>query len=140
MDRRSRVFPEAEFAEQRDTGAVSSVLIVDDHPAFRRGARRLVESLGYVVAGEAATGRGAVAAVERLRPDVVLLDVHLPDIDGFEVARRVASRSTGPRVVMVSSREPSDFGDRLPGPGVETFLSKSDLSGATLAAALTGES
>ena len=66
------------------------VLIVDDHPSFRASARKLLESEGYDVVGEAADGAGALEAAEQLHPDVVLLDVQLPDLDGFEVAKRLA--------------------------------------------------
>src|SRR4051812_11577948 len=66
-----------------------TVLIVDDHPSFRASARRMLEADGYYVVGELDNGDGVVAAVEQLNPEVVLLDVHLPDIDGFEVTRRL---------------------------------------------------
>src|SRR5437763_6772896 len=90
----------------------TTVLIVDDHPSFRSTARALLEAEGYVVVGEADDGASAVAAASELRPDVVLLDVQLPDFDGFEVAQRLRSSSNGavPRIVLTSSRDGSDFG------------------------------
>ena len=81
------------------------VLIVDDHDGFRASARALLEAEGFAVVGEAADGIGALAAVERLRPDVVLLDVQLPDLDGFAVAERLAAAPDPPRVVLISSRD-----------------------------------
>ena len=86
-----------------------TVLIVDDHPSFRASARILLEAEGFDVVGEAEDGMSALEAVKRLRPDVVLLDVALPDIDGFDVAARLAGHG-GPAVVLVSSRDPADFG------------------------------
>jgi DNA-binding NarL/FixJ family response regulator len=116
----------------------SSVLIVDDHKGFRVWARAFLEAQGYRVVGEAADGAEALSAVGRLRPDVVLLDVHLPDVDGFEVARRAAEAPEAPAVVLVSSRELVDFGRLVAESGVRGFISKVDLSGETLRAVLRG--
>lgn len=110
----------------------SSVLIVDDHKGFRVWARAFLEAQGYRVVGEAADGAEAIIAVGRLRPDVVLLDVHLPDLDGFEVARRIAEAAEAPAVVLVSSRELVEFGQRVAESGVRGFISKVDLSRETL--------
>ena len=115
----------------------SSVLIVDDHTGFRVWARAFLEAEGYRVVGEAADGFEAISAVRRLRPDVVLLDVHLPDLDGFEVARRVGEEPEAPAVVLVSSRELVEFGRRVAESGVHGFISKVELSGATLHAVLS---
>ena len=108
-----------------------TVLIVDDHPGFRRAARALLEAEGYLVVGESATGGGALEAVERFHPELVLLDVGLPDVDGLEVCRRLAG--TGPAVVLTSSRDASDYPgvDRI---GARGFIPKAELSGDTLAA------
>jgi DNA-binding NarL/FixJ family response regulator len=106
-----------------------SVLIVDDHGGFRAWARAFLEGEGYRVVGEAADGSEAIGAVRRLRPDVVLLDVHLPDVDGFEVARRLAGEPDAPVVVLVSSREVAEFGRRVAASGARGFISKMDLSG-----------
>ena len=113
----------------------TSVLIVDDHPSFRATARMLLEAEGYDVVGEAPDGLSAITAAHDLRPDVVLLDVNLPDIDGFEVAARLTN-GNGPTIVLVSSREGADFGPLVARSGARGFISKSDLSGAALAALL----
>jgi DNA-binding NarL/FixJ family response regulator len=110
-----------------------TVLIVDDHAGFRGFARRLLEAGGYTVVGEAADGAAALAAAEALRPEVVLLDIVLPDTDGFEVAERVAERNAKTIVVLTSSREASDFGERLERSPATGFIHKDDLSGGALA-------
>jgi DNA-binding NarL/FixJ family response regulator len=111
-----------------------TVLIVDDHPSFRSLARALLEAEGFAVVGEAEDGATAIAAVEALRPAVVLLDVQLPDLDGFEVAERLASRADAPAVVLVSTRTAAAYGVRLETTPACGFISKMSLSGAALAA------
>jgi DNA-binding NarL/FixJ family response regulator len=111
-----------------------SVLVVDDHAGFRRWARAFLEAEGYQVVGEAGDGATAVREAGRLRPEVMLLDVHLPDVDGFEVARRVGGGAGRPLIVLVSSRDPDDFGARIRTSGVRGFLAKADLSGPALEA------
>ena len=76
-----------------------TVLIVDDHPSFRTSARRMLETDGYEVVGEAADGGSAIDAVRELHPDVVLLDIRLPDVDGFQVAERLAANGAAPAIV-----------------------------------------
>ena len=114
-----------------------TVLIVDDHPSFRAAARRLLECEGYDVVGEAADGASAVDAARELHPDVVLLDVQLPDADGFEVARRLRSDDGGPAIVLTSSREASDFGTLVADCGALGFVPKGELCAGALAALLT---
>jgi DNA-binding NarL/FixJ family response regulator len=114
-----------------------TVLIVDDHPSFRSLARALLETEGFAVVGEAEDGAAAIAAVEALRPEVVLLDVQLPDLDGFEVAERLASRAEAPAVVLVSTRTAAAYGVRLETTSACGFISKTSLSGAALAALVT---
>ena len=111
-----------------------TVLIVDDHEAFRESASALLEAEGFAVLGEAADGGAAVVECERLRPDVVLLDIQLPDLDGFTVAERLAAAREPPAVVLISSREAESYGPRLDGAAAQGFISKRELSGAALAA------
>jgi CheY-like chemotaxis protein len=111
----------------------ATVLIVDDHPGFRAAARRLLELEGYVVVGEAEDGLTALDAAAALRPDFILLDVQLPDIDGFEVAERLSGQDRAPAVVLTSSREASDYGPCLASTPACGFLPKAELSAAGIA-------
>jgi DNA-binding NarL/FixJ family response regulator len=111
-----------------------TVLLVDDHAGFRASARSLLELDGFRVIGEAADAASALDLARELVPEVVLLDVGLPDASGFEVAVRLAgSRS---RVVLTSSRAQHDLGRRVQQSGALGFVSKDQLSGATLCALL----
>jgi DNA-binding NarL/FixJ family response regulator len=109
-----------------------SVLIVDDHPGFRRFGAKLLEAAGFTVIGEAEDGASALDAARRLRPDIVLLDVLLPDTDGFAVADELAADPSGPLVVLVSSRSAGELGTSLEASPARGFITKSDLSAATL--------
>jgi DNA-binding NarL/FixJ family response regulator len=111
----------------------ATVLIVDDHPTFRATARMLLESEGYVVVGEASDGEIALTQTARLHPDVVLLDVNLPGLSGFEVAERIMAANPAQAIILVSSRDPSDFGPLVCRCGARGFISKGELSGSTLA-------
>ncbi|MET0938431.1 MAG: response regulator transcription factor [Gaiellaceae bacterium] len=112
------------------------VLIVDDHDAFRATARRWLIAGGFDVVGEAADGAQALEAVTRLRPDVVLLDVQLPDSNGFEIAARLGSNSHRPDVVLTSSRDAAEFGGLVERSSARGFIPKAKLSGKRLAALL----
>jgi CheY-like chemotaxis protein len=116
-----------------DPDMPQTVLIVDDHAGFRGFARRLLEAGGYTVVGEAEDGASALAAVQELRPELVLLDVMLPDTDGFAVAERLAEDGEEPVVVLTSSREAADFGRRLERTPARGFIHKDELSGPALA-------
>jgi DNA-binding NarL/FixJ family response regulator len=110
-----------------------TLLIVDDHEEFRSFARTMLGDDGFEVAGEAEDGESALRAVERLHPDVVLLDVQLGEgIDGFEVARRISESADAPRVVLTSSREASDYGTRIAESRASGFLPKRELSSEAL--------
>ncbi len=114
-----------------------TVLIVDDHPSFRATAHALLEAEGFSVVGEAADGAEALAKAAELHPDLVLLDVQLPDVDGFEVARRLCANGSSPTVVLVSSRDAADYGDLIPSCGARGFVPKGELSGAAVRALLS---
>jgi two-component system nitrate/nitrite response regulator NarL len=109
------------------------VLIVDDHGDFRASARMLLEGEGFEVIGEAVNGSDAVIAVRDLSPDIVLLDVQLPDEDGFAIAERLAAAPRSPAVVLISSRDASAYGGRVARAAARGFIPKWALSGAALA-------
>jgi DNA-binding NarL/FixJ family response regulator len=109
-----------------------TLLIVDDHAAFRSTARALLECDGWNVVGEAYDGTSGIDAAHALRPDVVLLDVRLPDIDGFAVAERLTADRGGPAVIVTSSSDDPLYPDRALRTGACGFVSKHDLSGAAL--------
>lgn len=109
-----------------------TVVVVDDHAGFRSWARRLLEEDGLQVLGEAADGEGALRAVLRLQPELVLLDVQLPDMSGLEVARRLAALATPPVVVLTSTQDASDYGQGIERSAARGFIPKADLSGAAL--------
>ena len=112
--------------------SVTTVLIVDDHKAFRTSARHLLEADGLVVVGEAADGREALELTKALFPDVVLLDIQLPDIDGFMVARELQRRGDSAVIVLTSSRDAADYGESIAESGASGFVPKGDLSGAAI--------
>lgn len=112
-----------------------TVVIVDDHEGFRTRARELLESDGYDVIGESADTRSALSAVRSLRPDVVILDIQLPDGSGLDIARELLAHAGS--VVLISSRERSAYGGRVAESGAQGFVWKADLSGAAIAAVIT---
>jgi two-component system, NarL family, nitrate/nitrite response regulator NarL len=129
-----RASPDAIGAAQEDTGAVApttQVLVVDDHAGFRVFARAMLESAGFTVA-EAATGAEATEAARTASPRLVLLDIQLPDVDGFEVARRIAAAGDSPVIVLTSTRDASDYGGKIAASPAAGFLPKDELSGAAL--------
>jgi DNA-binding NarL/FixJ family response regulator len=113
-----------------------SVLIVDDHAPFRARARMVLEGDGFRVVGEAADGEAALAAAQRLRPEIVLLDVQLPDLDGFAVAERLAGEPEPPVVVLISSRGADAYRRRLRTSPARGFIAKAEFSGECLLALL----
>jgi two-component system response regulator EvgA len=108
------------------------VLIVDDHAGFRASARRMLEAAGFEVVAEAGTGADAMLAADVWKPELVLLDVHLPDIQGFDVAARLQMNGSAPAVVLTSSHDASDFGPLIETSGARGFIPKSELSGEAL--------
>jgi DNA-binding NarL/FixJ family response regulator len=113
---------------------MNTILIVDDNAGFRVQARALLLADGFDVVGESADGASGIEAARSLRPDLVLLDIGLPDVEGFEVARALAQDEPPPLVVLTSSREASAYGPRLAGSHVLGFIPKDELSGAAIRA------
>jgi DNA-binding NarL/FixJ family response regulator len=113
-----------------------TLYIVDDHRTFRQAARRVLETAGFDVVGEAEDGETAVDAIRRLDPEVVLLDVQLPGIDGFEVAAQLTANGHAPAIVLTSSRDQVDFGPLIEQSGARGFIPKADLSGPAIHALL----
>ena len=108
------------------------VVVADDAVLLREGIVKLLESEGFDVVGEAEDGEAALAAARELEPDVVLLDIQLPDIDGLEVAERLFAMG-GPAVVLTSTRDESDFGSQLQESGARGFVPKGELSAERIA-------
>jgi DNA-binding NarL/FixJ family response regulator len=106
-----------------------TVVIVDDHPSFRASAKAILQCEGFDVVGEAEDGASALAAVRDLRPDVLLLDVQLPDMNGFDVCKLLPQNGAGPAVVLVSSRDAADYGGLIEESGARGFIAKDELSG-----------
>jgi CheY-like chemotaxis protein len=114
-----------------------TVLIVDDHATFRLTARLLLESEGFTIVGEAEDGMTALRKARELDPELILLDVNLPDTDGFDVAARLTGSEDAPMIVLTSSRDGADFGPLIERSGARGFIPKAELSGERLRA-LTG--
>jgi DNA-binding NarL/FixJ family response regulator len=110
-----------------------TVVIVDDHPSFRASARAMLEAGGFEVIAEAADGSTALELLHRLRPDVVLLDVQLPDMSGFDVCVECGDVEET-AVILVSSRDGADFGDLIERCGARGFIPKAELTGEAVAA------
>jgi DNA-binding NarL/FixJ family response regulator len=108
------------------------VLVVDDHAGFLTCARELLEAEGFEVVGEAEDGASALARAAELHPELVLLDVQLPDLDGFEVAERLLAVTPDLDIVLVSSRDRSSYGPLVEQSGARGFVSKGDLSGESI--------
>ena len=112
------------------------VLIVDDNGAFRAAARQLLERAGFTVVSEAESGAGAVEQAKVHSPGVAIVDVQLPDFDGFEVAERLAKLDIPPRVILISSLDGEDFGALVAGSSALGFVPKAELSASLINALL----
>ena len=131
------VFPGIHLFVTIESAMANRVIIVDDHPSFRATAKELLVAEGFEVVGEAADGRSAFEAIMELKPDLVLLDVQLPDTDGFKIATELCKHNgSGPIVVLTSSRDAADFGPLVGQCGASAFVPKAELSGAALHAVL----
>jgi DNA-binding NarL/FixJ family response regulator len=117
------------LGKRQDAAMAMTVLIVDDHPTFRSFARELLEIEGFEVIEEAEDGASAIERATSLRPDLVLLDVQLPDHTGFEVAKRLRAGGVPSAIVLTSSRDASSYGDQVHSSGAVGFIPKGELSG-----------
>jgi DNA-binding NarL/FixJ family response regulator len=115
------------------------IVIVDDDPTFLAAVRVLLEAHGFDVVGEASNGLDGVAAAVGLRPDLVLVDVGLPDMDGFDVVERIADDGDAPPVVLTSIRSADDFGGLIETSRARAFITKADISAEALAGLLDGQ-
>jgi two-component system, NarL family, nitrate/nitrite response regulator NarL len=113
---------------------MATIVIIDDDPRFRSQARELLAADGFSVIGEAGDGATGIEAAQTLRPDFVLLDVGLPDVEGFEVARVLAVDGPPPYVVLTSSRDARAYGRRLASATVLGFIPKERISGPAIRA------
>jgi DNA-binding NarL/FixJ family response regulator len=109
-----------------------TVVIVDDNDRFRGRMRMLLDCQGYEVIGEAGDGASGERLVREMRPDVTLLDVQLPDTDGFALAERLRAEGNDTSVVMISTRDASDYGGAVAACGALGFIAKSELGGEAL--------
>jgi DNA-binding NarL/FixJ family response regulator len=119
-----------------DRPVATTVLIVDDHAGFRLAARALLERQGFEVVGEAGDGASGIRAAAELAP-VVLLDVQLPDLDGFDVAARLARLKPAPAVLLTSTRDSSEFGQLIAGSTARGFIPKAEITGARISSLLS---
>jgi two-component system chemotaxis response regulator CheY len=122
------------MATSRDVSSSETVLIVDDHDGFRLSLRRMLEREGYAVVGEAIDGMSAISEAARLRPDIALVDVRLPDIDGFAVSSAIRAAGSARSILLISTRPRADHGARLDSSGADGFIEKSELTARSIAA------
>jgi two-component system response regulator EvgA len=113
------------------------VLIIDDNPDFRTAARQLLERHGFAVVAEAETGNSGIERAKEHRPDLVLVDVQLPDVDGFEVAERLSRLEVPVDVILTSSLDGTDFGTLVAGSSALGFVPKAELSASAIEALLS---
>jgi DNA-binding NarL/FixJ family response regulator len=118
---------------------VATVLLVDDHAGFRAQARVLLANAGFDVVAEAEDAAGALETARSLRPEVILLDVQLPDGNGFDLARAILDGDDPPIVILISSREAADYGTQIDQSGARGFISKAELSVGAITALVRGD-
>jgi CheY-like chemotaxis protein len=112
------------------------VLIVDDNSAFRAAARQLLERGRFVVAAEAGDGVEGLRAAKEHTPDLAIVDVQLPDLDGFELAERLRALEPAPKVILTSSLDGTDFGALVASSSALGFIPKAELSASAIEALL----
>ena len=117
----------------------TKVLIVDDHEGFRSMVRSILEADGYDVVGVAGDGAAGITAARDLEPELVVLDVQLPDTTGFDVARQLRSEGLTSPIILTSSRDASSYGDQIETSGAVGFIPKAEMSGEAVRALLETE-
>lgn len=118
-----------------EAGAVTNtgVMVVDDQAAFRRAACAVIRATaGFAPLAEAASGAEALRNAEHVRPDLVLMDISMPEMDGFEATRRLTAAHPDCVVVLISLDEIGDLTEEIAACGAVTFVNKHDLGPATL--------
>lgn len=116
----------------------TTVLVVDDHSGFRSCVRRLLEDEGYRVVGEAADGASAITSARDLQPQLALVDVYLPDLDGFELASKLAALDQPPAIILISSHDRAELESLVPGSGARGFVPKDELSKEAIEELISG--
>lgn len=116
---------------------METVLIVDDHAGFRAWAREMLESEGFRVVGEAPDAASAITAAQQLQPDIVLLDVHLPDLNGFRASKRITAANGAPAIVLTSSGDVGDLAATVAECTARGFIPKAELSSTAIRALVT---
>ena len=112
------------------------MLIVDDNSAFRAAARQLLERAGFVVVAEAGDGVEGLRAAKEYTPDLAVVDVQLPDLDGFELAERLRVFASAPEVILTSNLDWTDFGALVDSSSALGFIPKAELSAPAIDALL----
>jgi CheY-like chemotaxis protein len=136
--RKSRASHTAVSSHRRhDPSVPLRVLIVDDNGAFRAAARQLLERAGFAVVAEAGDGVEGLRAAKERTPDLAIVDVQLPDLDGFELAERLRGLELPPEVILTSSLDGTDFGALVAGSSARGFIPKAELSTRAIEALLT---
>lgn len=111
------------------------ILIADDHPLVRRGLRGLLESRdGWEVCGEASTGPDAVAAAQRLNPDIVIIDLSMPDVNGFESIQRIRSTNPDTHILTLTMHDAEPMFRGAMKAGAQGYVLKSDMDGRLIEA------
>lgn len=101
------------------------ILIADDHEAVRRGLSSLLQSAGWRVVGEATNGKEAVEKTEQLRPDLVVLDITMPVMGGFDAAREILKSHPGVKILIFSMHESEQIKNEAARVGAHGYITKS---------------
>lgn len=132
---REAVLPTPVRAPLADVAPDVGVLTVDDQDVFRSAAQEVIAATpGFATIGDAASGPKALELVQLLKPDLILIDVRMPGIDGVETSRRIREQNTDAVVILISLDDPVDVGAMIANSGAVAFLRKQDFRSAALQA------